>query len=115
MLCSLILKHDVKHGRVYNAIESIILHVTELYNRTLTALLKKRAVGIGIWAIYAFRPLQAYDSQGRLVQGFLDHRVDAALAQLLLAADFSGSEICIESLPPADIQTALALRQSWSI
>ena len=42
----------MKHGRVYNAIESIILHVTELYNRTLTALLKKRAVGIGIWLLF---------------------------------------------------------------
>lgn len=46
---------------------------------------------------------------------FVDHRVDAVLARLLLAADFSGCEMCIESLPPADIQTALALRQSWCI
>jgi outer membrane protein OmpA-like peptidoglycan-associated protein len=32
----------------------------------------------GIWGIYAFRPLQAYDTSGRVVQGFLDHRVDGA-------------------------------------
>ncbi len=52
MLCSLILKHDVKHGRVYNAIESIILRVTEFYKRTLTAILKKRAIGVGIWLLF---------------------------------------------------------------
>lgn len=58
---------------------------------------------------------KAPDIAIHFIDVFFDHRVDAALAQLLLAADFSGSEICIESLPPADIQTALALRQSWSI
>ena len=39
MLCSLILKHEVKHGKVYNAIESVLLRMTELYKRTLTAIL----------------------------------------------------------------------------
>jgi hypothetical protein len=42
-------------------------------------------------------------------------RVDVASARLLHAADFSGSKVGTESLPPADIQTALALRQSWCI
>ena len=50
-----------------------------------------------------------------VIDVFVDHRVDAVLARLSHTADFSGSEICIESLPPADIQTALALRQSWCI
>ncbi len=55
------------------------------------------------------------DFAAYIIDVFVDHRVDAALARLLLAADFSGSELCIECLPPADIQTALALRQSWCI
>ena len=58
---------------------------------------------------------KAPDFAIHIIDVFVDHRIDAALAKLLLAADFSGSEICIESLLPADIQTALALRQSWCI
>ena len=58
---------------------------------------------------------KAADLAIHIIDVFVDHHVDAVLARLLLAADFSGSEMCIESLPPADIQTALALRQSWCI
>ena len=58
---------------------------------------------------------KAPDFATYIIDAFVDHRVDAALARLLLAADFSGSESRIESLPPADLQTALALRQSWCI
>jgi multidrug efflux pump len=52
MLCSLILKHEVKHGRVYNAIESVLLRVTDIYKRTLTAVLHKRAVGVALWFVF---------------------------------------------------------------
>jgi len=58
---------------------------------------------------------KAPDIAIHFIDVFVDHRVDAVLARLSHTADFSGSEICIESLPPADIQTALALRQSWCI
>ena len=58
---------------------------------------------------------KAPDFATYIIDVFVDHHVDAALAQLLLPADFSCCEMCIESLPPADIQTALALRQSWCI
>ena len=52
MLCSLILKHDVKHGKVYNAIESVLLRVTDLYKRALTAILKKRVIGVALWSVF---------------------------------------------------------------
>lgn len=58
---------------------------------------------------------KARDFAIHIIDVFVDHRVDDILAQLSLEADFSGSEICIEARPPADIQTALALRQSWCI
>lgn len=58
---------------------------------------------------------KAPDFASHIIEGLVDHRVDAVLGQLLHTADFSCSEICIESLPPADIQAALALRQSWCI
>ena len=49
MLCSLILKHDVKHGKVYNAIESVLSRMTIAYKHSLTALLGKRFVGVIVW------------------------------------------------------------------
>jgi len=52
MLCSLILKHDVKHGKVYNAIESILLRVTEAYKRTLSAILHRRVIGVAVWSVF---------------------------------------------------------------
>lgn len=58
---------------------------------------------------------KAPDLAMHIIDVFIAHRVETALARLLLVADFSGSNTCIEPRPPADIQTALALRQSWCI
>ena len=52
MLCSLILKHDVKHGKAFNAIESVLLRVTNAYRRGLTAILQKRAFGVLLWSVF---------------------------------------------------------------
>ncbi|MEQ1518707.1 MAG: efflux RND transporter permease subunit, partial [Usitatibacteraceae bacterium] len=52
MLCSLILKHDVKHGRVYNAIETVLVRLTDGYKRLLTAVLHKRIIGVGTWLVF---------------------------------------------------------------
>ena len=52
MLCSLILKHEVKHGKVYNAIESVLLRVTNGYKRTLTFILQKRGIGVAVWVVF---------------------------------------------------------------
>ena len=60
MLCSLILKHDVKHGRVYNAIESALLRLTDAYKHSLTALLRKRAVGVGVWLVFGLMAIPLF-------------------------------------------------------
>ena len=52
MMCSLILKHDVKHGKIYNAIESFFERLTALYKRTLAAVLQRRALGISLWLVF---------------------------------------------------------------
>ena len=52
MMCSLILKHEVKHGRLYNMVEAFFVNLTALYKRTLTAVLKQRAIGIGLWVVF---------------------------------------------------------------
>ncbi len=56
---------------------------------------------------------KAPDFATYIIDVFVDHRIDAALARLSLAADFSGSESRIEALPPADIRTAARL--AWSV
>ena len=53
MLCSQILRHGVKHGKFYNAIEMLLLRVTEVFRSTLTAVLNKRAIGIALWWVFA--------------------------------------------------------------
>jgi hypothetical protein len=50
-----------------------------------------------------------------VVDGLVHDRVDAVSVRQLHTAGICGFEVGIESLPPADIQTALALRQSWCI
>ena len=52
MLCSLVLKHDVKHGKVYNAIESVLKRLTDAYKRTLTTVLHSRGIGVGVWLVF---------------------------------------------------------------
>ena len=53
MMCSLLLKHDVKHGKIYNAIESLFIRITEQYKRALYRVLKQRSLGIGLWVLFA--------------------------------------------------------------
>ena len=62
MMCSLILKHDVKHGRIYNAIESGFLRLTDTYKRSLSALLHKRAVGVGVWLVFVLMAIPLFFS-----------------------------------------------------
>ena len=62
MLCSLILKHDVKHGRVYNAIESVLLRVTDAYTRALTAILRKRVIGVALWFVFVLLAIPLFFS-----------------------------------------------------
>ena len=52
MMCSRLLQHDVKHGKVYNAIESMFIRLTDSYKRTLHTVLERRAIGIGLWVVF---------------------------------------------------------------
>ncbi len=52
MMCSRLLQHDVKHGKIYNAIESMFIRLTDGYKRTLHAVLERRAIGIGLWVVF---------------------------------------------------------------
>ena len=53
MMCSKLLRHEPKHGKIYNAIESFFDWQTEAYRRLLAASLDRRWIGVIIWAIFA--------------------------------------------------------------
>ncbi len=53
MMCSRLLKHEVKHGKVYNAIEAFFISLTNQYKRILTLILKRRIIGISLWVVFA--------------------------------------------------------------
>ena len=52
MMCSRLLQHDVKHGKIYNAIELMFNRLTESYKRTLHAILERRVIGVGLWVVF---------------------------------------------------------------
>jgi multidrug efflux pump len=53
MMCSKLLRHEPKHGKIYNAIESFFEWQTVAYKRLLSASLDRRWIGVIIWVIFA--------------------------------------------------------------
>ncbi len=53
MMCSKLLRHEPKHGKLYNAVESFFEWQTEGYRRWLTSSLNQRWIGFAIWVIFA--------------------------------------------------------------
>jgi len=53
MMCAKLLKHEPKHGKIYNSIESFFDWQTAAYKKWLTASLDRRWVAIAIWAVFA--------------------------------------------------------------
>jgi len=51
MMCSLLLKHEEKHSRIYNLIEGWIVGLTNGYRRALGGVLRARWVVVGAWTI----------------------------------------------------------------
>ena len=49
MMCSLLLRHEEKHSRLYNVIEGAIVRLTSGYRRALTAVLHARWVVVVAW------------------------------------------------------------------
>ncbi len=53
MMCSLLLRHEPKHGRVYVGIENFLVWLTQGYRRVLTALLSRRWIVLVAFALIA--------------------------------------------------------------
>jgi multidrug efflux pump len=53
MMCSKLLRHEPKHGKIYNTIEAFFDWQTAGYKKWLTASLDKRWVAITIWVVFA--------------------------------------------------------------
>ena len=53
MMCSKLLRHETKHGALYNAIERAFTWLTESYRRTLAASLERRWIAGLIWLLFA--------------------------------------------------------------
>jgi multidrug efflux pump len=51
MMCSLLLKHQERHSRIYNAVEGWLNAMTDGYRRLLTASLKRRWIVVTGWAV----------------------------------------------------------------
>ena len=53
MLCAKLLRHEPKHGRLFNAIEGFFHRMIEGYRHLLSASLKRRWIGLAIWLVFA--------------------------------------------------------------
>jgi multidrug efflux pump len=53
MMCARLLRHEPKHGKVYNGIEAFFDWQTAAYRKWLTATLDHRWVGVMIWIVFA--------------------------------------------------------------
>ncbi len=53
MMCSLLLKHEVKHGKLYNAIENFFVWLTATYKRAVMTTLNNRWIAVGLWLTFA--------------------------------------------------------------
>ena len=53
MMCAKLLKHEPKHGKLYNSIEAFFEWQTAGYKKWLTASLERRWIAIAIWVVFA--------------------------------------------------------------
>ena len=53
MMCSVLLRHEAKHSRVYNLIESGLVALTSGYRRALSATLSHRWIVVLVWVAVA--------------------------------------------------------------
>jgi multidrug efflux pump len=53
MMCSVLLKHQTRHSRLYNVIESGLVGMTNGYRRALSATLRRRWAVVASWAVVA--------------------------------------------------------------
>ena len=60
MMCSKLLKHEPKHGRIYNAVESAFNWINDHYRRTLERVLERRWIAAMIWLVFAAISIPLY-------------------------------------------------------
>ncbi len=53
MMCSKLLRHEPKHGKLFNLIEDFFHRMTEAYRRLLAASLQRRWIGLLVWLVFA--------------------------------------------------------------
>ncbi len=53
MMCSKLLRHEPKHGKLFNAVESFFEWQTAGYKKWLTASLDRTWIGVAIWVVFA--------------------------------------------------------------
>ena len=53
MMCSKLLRHEPKHGKIFNSIEAFFDWQTAAYKRLLTTSLDRRWIGVVIWVVFA--------------------------------------------------------------
>ncbi len=53
MMCSKLLRHEPKHGKMFNAVESFFEWQTAGYKKWLTASLDRTWIGVAIWVVFA--------------------------------------------------------------
>ncbi len=53
MMCAKLLRHEPRHGRLYNSIEAFFVWQTAGYKRLLTNSLDKTWIAIAIWVVFA--------------------------------------------------------------
>lgn len=53
MMCAKLLKHEPKHGKIYNTIETFFEWQTAGYKKWLSASLERRWIAIAIWVVFA--------------------------------------------------------------
>ena len=53
MMCSKLLRHEPKHGKLFNAVEAFFEWQTASYKKWLTASLDRTWIGVAIWVVFA--------------------------------------------------------------
>jgi multidrug efflux pump len=53
MMCAKLLRHEPKHGRLYNAVETAFEWVTNHYRGILAATLERRWIAFALWLVFA--------------------------------------------------------------
>ncbi len=60
MMCAKLLRHEPKHGRVYNAVEAVFTWINARYRHALEVVLERRWIAALIWLVFAAVSIPLY-------------------------------------------------------